>query len=79
MNARLAEYIEAGMAFDADEREVAAVALLSANEPDQAAIDAEWDDEIALRIDEIMSGKVPLVDGEETRRLGRERLAARYK
>ncbi len=46
---------------------------------EQAKIDASWDKEINSRIDEIMSGKVELVDVEETRRMIHAELAERRK
>lgn len=44
---------------------------------DQAAIDAAWNAELRKRIDEIESGAVGLVDGEETMRLARELIDAK--
>lgn len=77
MNPKLADYIAEGKTLSADEREIAAIALQQVDVAEQADIDAEWDEEIDRRVDEILSGKVELVDGEETRRLAREMLAAR--
>jgi len=77
MNPKLEAYIEEGTAFSADEREIAAIALLHIGSNEQTEIDAAWNEEINCRVDEIISGKVELVDGEETRRMAREKLAAR--
>lgn len=74
---RLADYIAQGRKFSADEREIAALALQQMSDAEQAEVDAAWDEEIDQRIDEILTGKVELVDGEETRRMARARLAAR--
>jgi len=74
---KLAKVIEDGMALDPDEREIAAISLQHVDADKQAEIDAEWDAEIDRRVDEILSGKVELVDGEETRRIARTWLAAR--
>ncbi|MGO1876579.1 addiction module protein, partial [Agrococcus casei] len=63
----------------ADEREIAALALQQISDTEQAEVDAAWDEEIDLRVDEILTGKVELVDGEETRRMARAMLAARRK
>lgn len=79
MTPKLADYIAEGRALSADEREIAALALQQLSDTEQAAIDAAWDEEIDLRVDEILTGKVELVDGEETRRMARAKLAARRK
>lgn len=77
MTPKLAEYIEEGKALTADEREIAALALLHIDDAEQAEVDAAWGEEIGRRVDEIASGKVELVDGEETLRMIRAELAAR--
>ena len=77
MTPKLADYIEAGKTLDADEREIAALALQHVDEAEQAGIDAAWDEEIDRRIDEIVSGKVQLVSGRETLAMARSMLAAR--
>jgi len=73
----LAEVIAAGKALDADEREIAALAIGRIDDDEQAEVDEAWDDEIDSRIEDILTGKVELVDGEETRRMVRAELAAR--
>lgn len=77
MTRKLAEVIAAGKALDADEREIAALVLQHAEDDDQADVDAAWDEEIDRRVEEILTGKVELVDGDETRRIIRAELAAR--
>ncbi|MFT4217942.1 MAG: addiction module protein [Micropruina sp.] len=77
MTPELAEVIAAGKALDADEREIAALAFQQVEDDEQAEIDAAWDEEIDRRVDDIVSGKVELVDGEETLRIARARLASR--
>ena len=77
MNRKLAQVIEDGLALDADDREIAAISLQQVDADEQVAIDADWDAEIDRRVVDILSGKVELVDGEETRRIARARLAAR--
>lgn len=77
MTPRLADYIEAGKALDADEREIAALALQHVDQSEQAEIDAAWGDEVDHRVEEILAGKVTLVDGEQTLAMARARLAAR--
>lgn len=52
MTPKAADYIAAGKALDADEREIAAVALQQVDEAEQAEIDAAWDEAIDRRLDE---------------------------
>jgi hypothetical protein len=67
MTPKLAQYIEAGKALDADERLEAAHQLLLSvdrdDDADQAEIDAGWDDVIGRRADEVVSGGAKLADG----------------
>lgn len=79
MTPDLAEYIADGRRLSADEREIAALALQQIGDAEQAEVDAAWDEEIDLRADEILTGKVELVDGEETQRMIRTMLAERRK
>lgn len=79
MTPKLADYIEAGKALDADEREIAALALQQVDEAEQAEIDAAWDETIDRRLDELVSGKVKPVSGRETLAMGRALLAQRRK
>lgn len=80
MTPKLADYIEAGMALDADERlEAAHQLLLSVDQDagaDKADIDAAWDEVIDRRVDEILSGKAKLVDGREAHARVRAEIAA---
>lgn len=77
MTRELAEVIAAGKALDADEREIAALAIGRIDDDEQAEIDEAWGNEIDSRIEDILTGKVELVDGEETRRMVHAELAAR--
>ncbi|WP_163541255.1 addiction module protein [Occultella kanbiaonis] len=79
MTRELADYIEAGKAFDADEREIAALSLQQVDENEQAEVDAAWDKAIDRRLDELVSGEVKPVSGRETRAMGRALLAQRRK
>ena len=69
MTPKLADYIEAGKALDADERlEAAHQLLLSVDRDagaDQAEIGAAWDEAIDRRVTEIVSGTAKLVDGRQ--------------
>ena len=77
MASRLEDYIAEGRALNADEREIAAVALQQVDEAEQAEVDAAWDDTIDRRLDELASGEVEAVSGRETRAMGRRLLARR--
>ncbi len=77
MTPELAAYIAAGKELDADEREIAALALQQVDESEQAEIDAAWDETIQRRLDELLSGKVTTVSGRETIAIARARSAAR--
>jgi hypothetical protein len=81
MTPKLADYIEAGKALNADERlEAAHQLLLSVDQDagaDQADIDAAWDEVIDRRVEEIVSGKAKLVDGREGLARIRAEIAAR--
>ena len=80
MTPKLADYIEAGKALDADERLEAAHQLLLSVDQDagagQADIDAAWDEVIDRRVEEILSGKAKLVDGREAHARVRAEIAA---
>lgn len=77
MSRELAKVIAAGKALDSDEREVASLASGHVEDDEQAEIDGAWNDEIDRRIQDVLTGTVELVDGEETRRIVRAELAAR--
>lgn len=77
MTPKLTEYIAEGQDLSADEREIAALALQEIGTVEQAEVDAAWEQEIDRLVDEIVSGELQLVDGEETRRMARAMLAAR--
>ena len=80
MTPRLAEYIEAGRALDADERlEAAHQLLLSVDadtDTDQADIDAAWDEVVQRRVTQILSGQANLLDGREAHAQIRAEIAA---
>lgn len=69
MTPRLADYIEAGKALEVDERlEAAHQLLLSVDQDadaDPAEISAAWDAVIDRRVEDVVSGRVTLVDGPE--------------
>lgn len=77
MAPNLAEYIEAGKSLSPDEREIAALALQSVDDTEQAEIDAAWDEEVQRRLDDLVSGRVEAVSGRETLAIARARSAAR--
>lgn len=75
MAGKLASYVQAGRAFDPDERAIAAQGLQQIDEPDQTKIDAEWDAELRRRVDDVVEGRVALVSSEESAARVRARLA----
>lgn len=77
MTAKLGGHSRAGKALSDDEREIVALALQDADRSDQSEIDEAWGVEIDRRVEEIHTGRVGLVDGEETLRMARVRLAPR--
>ncbi|MFC5931152.1 hypothetical protein D6T64_13470 [Cryobacterium melibiosiphilum] len=79
MTPKLAACIAAGKALDADEREIAALALQQVDESDQTAIDDAWEQVVGRRLDELVSGKVEPVSGRETIAIARARSDARRK
>lgn len=81
MTRNLAKYVQAGYALSPDERlEAARLLRLSVDqdpEVDQAEVDAAWRDEISRRIDDIVQGRVELVDVDETYRMLSAELASK--
>ena len=72
------EFYEAGLALPPSVRKDVALRLLESVEVvDQETIDQEWTDEIATRVDDIVSGKVETVPGEHVFAELAERRAAR--
>jgi len=81
MTPKLAEYIEAGYSLTPDERlEAARMLRLSVDQDagsDSVEVDAAWRDEIGSRVDDILAGKVELLDANETYRMLSAELAAK--
>lgn len=81
MTPRLADYIEAGYSLTPDERLQAARMLrLSVDQDtdsDPAEVESAWRDEIGSRVDDILAGKVELVDADETYRMLSAELASK--
>lgn len=76
----LAELIERARELTpADRVKLADELLDSLEEPDpsESVVDAAWQAEFRRRINDIESGRVQLVDGHETIRIARERVAER--
>ena len=80
MTPKLADYIEAGKALDADERLEAAYQLLLSVDRDVDATEAEvaslWDETIDRRVEDIVSGDAELVYGLEAHARVRAEIAA---
>lgn len=66
MTSKLEDYIAEGRSLDAEEREIAALALQRVDEAEQAEVDAAWDETIDRRLEDLMSGEVEAVSGRET-------------
>lgn len=81
MTPKLPDYIEAGYSLTPNERlEAARLLRLSVDqdaESDPAEVDAAWRDEIGSRVDDILAGKVELVDADETYRMLSAELASK--
>jgi putative addiction module component (TIGR02574 family) len=72
------EFYEAGMALPPSVRKDLALRLLESIEvADQESVDAAWIVEIGSRMDDILSGKVQTIPGEEVFAELAERRAAR--
>lgn len=72
MTIRLTEYVEAGYSLTPSERLEAARLLRLSVDQDAAIseqeIDSAWKDEITSRVDDVLQGRVELVDAHETYR-----------
>jgi len=81
MTSELMALIEAGRGLPLEDRyELAHQMLISADgevESDPNTVGAAWRAEFHRRIDDIDSGAVQLVDGADTMRIARERIARR--
>lgn len=81
MSGDLAEYVRAGYSLSPEQRlEAARLLRLSVDhdeEADQSSIDEAWRAEISSRVDEVIHGKVDLVDAEETFRMLSAELSAK--
>lgn len=81
MKSKLADYIEAGFSLTPSERlEAARILRLSVDQEvdiDPAVVDTAWRGEVGSRIDDILAGKVELVDADETYRMLSAELASK--
>ncbi|RHW23969.1 hypothetical protein D0Z08_26610 [Nocardioides immobilis] len=60
------EFYEAGLALPPSVRKDVALRLLESIEvADQESVDEAWTDEISTRVDDILSGKVETIPGEQ--------------
>ena len=67
--------LKKALALPPEEREVFAVTLIgSLNQPEDAAVEAAWNEEVARRIEELDSGKVKAIPWEDVRR----RMSAKF-
>lgn len=66
MSLSASEFYEAGLALPPSVRKDLALRLLDSIEvADQESVDQEWSTEIGSRVDDILSGKVETVPGEQ--------------
>jgi len=66
MTLSASEFYEAGLSLPASVRKDVALRLLESVEvADQESVDQAWSTEIASRVDDILSGKVKTVPGEQ--------------
>lgn len=66
MSLSASEFYEAGMSLPPSVRKDVALRLLESIEvADQESVDAAWTSEIAARVDDIRSGKVKTIPGEQ--------------
>ena len=78
MTLSASELYEAGLALPPSARKDVALRLLESVEVvDQETIDQAWTDEISTRVDDILSGKVESIPGEQVFAELAERRAAR--
>ena len=80
MAPELTTLVKAGRQLAPEDRyELARQMLISVDEPtqDQSDVDGAWKAEFRRRIDQLDSGQVALVDGRETMRIARQRIAKR--
>lgn len=75
MTPNLKDYIEEGRALDADEREIAVLALQEVDEKEQREIDAAWHETVERRLSELSIGGVQAINGRETLAIARARSA----
>jgi putative addiction module component (TIGR02574 family) len=69
MNEEIAELLRRASALSAPERTELAISLIeSLDEAEDGSVQATWDAEIALRLEDLSSGKVKPVSLEEARR-----------
>ena len=76
MTTKLAEFIDAGQALDADEREVAVLALQQDDTSESDKLDPSWLPELQRRMDDIQAGQAQLLDFDDSHAILRAELAA---
>ncbi len=78
MTLSASEFYEAGLALPPSVRKDLALRLLESIEvADQESVDKEWSTEIGSRVDDILSGKVEMIPGEQVFAELADRRAAR--
>ena len=78
MSMSAAEFYEAGLALPPSVRKDVALRLLESIEvADQESVDEAWNEEVGSRVDDLLSGKVETIPGEQVLAELAERRAAR--
>ncbi|MFY9951434.1 MAG: addiction module protein [Candidatus Sulfotelmatobacter sp.] len=75
MTPQVSELLEKALSLSTQERGLLIDRLVESldDEPSEEGVEAAWDDEIKRRVDDIRSGRVKMIPGEEVlRRLARE-------
>ncbi len=78
MSMSASEFYEAGLALPPSVRKDVALRLLESIEvADQESVDEAWNEEVGSRVDDLLSGKVETIPGEQVLAELAERRAAR--
>jgi putative addiction module component (TIGR02574 family) len=70
MTPQVSELLEKALELSAQERGLLAARLIDSldNEPEEAGVEAAWGEEIKRRVDDIRSGRVKTIPGEQVLR-----------
>jgi putative addiction module component (TIGR02574 family) len=70
MNSQISELLEKALALSTQDRGLLARRLIESldDEPAEEGVEAAWDTEIAKRVEDVRSGRVKLIPGEQVLR-----------